>query len=166
MASNFKNYALFALVLVADQVTKSIARTNLVEGDPISFLSGHLKFFLVHNTGAFLSLGASWPYHVRLVVLILFVIFLLYFLWRMMTHSSTDVKHKICYALVLGGGMGNLIDRLYLGEVTDFVWIGFGPLQTGVFNIADMAILFGVIYLILEPLFFKLIGLKVHSKNN
>ncbi len=158
---HIKYYFLVFMVALADQLSKIAIRTKINENEQLIFLNGHFKILSVHNKGAFLSLGDSWPTSMRWVILILFVSILLLVLWRLMLHSSTTTKHKLCYSIIIGGGLGNLIDRIYFDGVTDFLWIGFGPLQTGVFNLADMGILFGVLYLILEPFY-----LKIHSKNN
>ncbi len=158
---NIKYYLYVFLITLADQLSKIAIRMNISENEQLIFLNGHFKILFVHNKGAFLSLGDSWSTSMRWIILILFVCFLLLVLWRLMVHSSTTAKHKLCYSIIIGGGLGNLIDRIYFDGVTDFLWIGFGPLQTGVFNLADMGILFGVLYLILEPFY-----LKIHSKNN
>lgn len=156
MRKNKLSYLLFFFTLVFDQSTKYLARTQLSETQPFEIWPGHFKFQLVHNTGAFLSLGASWPEPVRISILIVFVILFLFFVWRSMVSDKSTLKQKICYAVILGGGIGNLIDRISQGEVTDFIWLGWGVLQTGVFNVADMGILFGVLALILE----------IHPKDN
>ena len=150
------NYFLLLLVVVVDQLTKYLARLFLQVDNHIEIGAGHIKLQLTHNSGAFLSMGANWSESARWIVLIGFVILFLFFLWRLMTSSQSTYKQKLCYAIVLGGGTGNLIDRIFAGEVTDFLWLGYGKLQTGVFNIADMAILFGVLILFLE----------IHPKNN
>ena len=157
---HIKYYFLVFLVTLADQLSKIAIRMNFSEHEQHIFLNGHFKVLFVQNSGAFLSLGHSWPTWLRWLVLILFVSVLLFILWRLMVHASTSAKHKVCYSVILGGGIGNLIDRVYFDGVTDFLWIKLGPLQTGVFNLADVGILFGVLYLILEPFY-----LKVHSKN-
>jgi signal peptidase II len=58
----------------------------------------------------------------------------------------------VAVAAIVGGGIGNLVDRVQLGAVRDFLNVGIGPLRTGIFNVADMAITFGGIALILVPL--------------
>ncbi len=156
MTKNQFNYFLVALIFILDQSTKFLARKYLEAREPIEIWTGHIRLQLVHNTGAFLSMGAEWPGYLRWTVLIAFVFFFLFFLWRLMIKESSTPKQKTCYAIVLGGGLGNLLDRLLMGEVTDFLWLGAGPVQTGVFNLADVAILFGILVLLLE----------VHPKNN
>lgn len=150
MKKKFLYFILSAFVFLLDQMTKFVARRDLDAAGTVEFFSGHLRLHLVHNTGAFLSMGADWPPVLRWMILIVLVFFFLFFLTRMILKEQSTVKQKVCYAIILGGGAGNLLDRLWLGEVTDFLWLGFGPIQTGVFNIADMAILFGVIVLLLE----------------
>ena len=66
-------------------------------------------------------------------------------LFRGGVHSRSD---EVALALILAGGVGNLIDRLrFVGRVTDFLYLSAGPLHTGVFNVADMAITLGILWL-------------------
>jgi signal peptidase II len=66
---------------------------------------------------------------------------------------SLDGLHRIALACIIGGGIGNLIDRVaYQGSVIDFMNLGLGRLRTGIFNAADLAVLVGAILLLLGPL--------------
>ncbi|MGO9930508.1 MAG: signal peptidase II [Steroidobacteraceae bacterium] len=135
-----------------DQVSKSAARALLAGGAAESFLGDSLRLQLVQNPGAFLSLGASLPEHLRFTlftgavgVLLLGLIAVALFAGRLRPWRS------IALALVAGGGISNLIDRLiHDGRVTDFLNLGIGALRTGIFNVADVAILFGALLLILK----------------
>ena len=69
--------------------------------------------------------------------------------------SRFRVPEVVAVAAIVGGGVGNLVDRVQLGAVRDFFNVGIGPLRTGIFNVADMAITFGGIALIVIPLFRK-----------
>ncbi len=133
-----------------DQVTKSAARAMLASGVTESLFADSLRLQLVENPGSFLSLGASLPEHWRfgiftaaVAVLLMGLVFMSLFARRL------SPARFIALGLVAGGGISNLIDRLvYDGRVTDFLNVGIGSLRTGIFNLADMAILAGALLLI------------------
>ena len=134
-----------------DQVSKSAARAFLEAGAIQSLFADSLRLQLVENPGSFLSLGASLPEPVRFALLTAAVSVLLIALVCVALFSRRlGPKGFIALALVAGGGIGNLIDRLiHDGRVTDFLNIGIGSLRTGIFNLADMAILAGAFLLFL-----------------
>ncbi len=136
--------------LGCDQLTKEIARTHLADGASTSVAGGTLRLVLVENPGAFMSLGASLPEGVRTWILqvgvpIVLLLVCLAFL-ELSAHSPLDL---VAIGLIVGGGTGNWLDRmLQEGAVTDFLRLSVGPLQTGIFNAADVAILLGVVMLL------------------
>ena len=140
---------LIGCVVAIDQVSKYIAYQLLDGKGVISLFNDCLRFLLAENRGGFLSLGASLPENVRSTI---FLVFTSIFLFAFFLYTLFD-KHVSKYSLlassmILGGGIGNLIDRaMRQGAVIDFVNVGIGSLRTGIFNIADMAVLFGCILL-------------------
>jgi signal peptidase II len=129
-----------------DQVTKAIARNNLSTAQPIYLMGDLFRFQYMENTGAFLGLGAELPDAVRFWALIVFVgivlIGMLGFVW---TSQEMSLMGIIGALLIIGGGFGNLLDRLLRdGAVVDFMNIGIGKVRTGVFNLADLAIMIGL----------------------
>ena len=134
-----------------DQVSKSAARALLASGVTESLFADSLRLQLVQNSGAFLSLGDSLPEQLRFTlftaaasVLLIGLVCASLFARRMRP------ARVIPLALVAGGGISNLIDRLVFdGRVTDFLNVGIGSFRTGIFNLADMAILAGALLLIL-----------------
>lgn len=140
--------ALFALILGSDQLTKYLVRANL-EGSH-AYLGGLVTFEHAQNSGAFLSMGAGLGDDARYWIFTVGVgIFLAFVAWTL--RKPHDPWTKTGLVLLLAGGIGNLIDRALFGSVTDFMLMQLGPLRTGVFNIADMAIMAGVVLLILAP---------------
>jgi signal peptidase II len=130
-----------------DQATKSVAKTYLAERPPVVLLGGSVRLELAKNYGAFLSLGASVGESSRGVVLSVIVGLVLAALLAYLFIAKPDnplVAASI--ALIVGGGFSNLIDRVrYGGYVIDFLNVGIGSLRTGIFNVADMAIMVGVV---------------------
>jgi signal peptidase II len=154
MTVRWKTAALCLVMLSCiscDQATKAMARGGLV-GRPISFLGDAVRLEYAENTGAFLSLGASLPSRTRTLLFVggtsLIILGLLVALARYRQGSMTGA---FGLALLAGGAVGNLIDRVvYGGAVVDFVSLGLGPFRTGIFNLADVAITLGVVLVALQ----------------
>jgi signal peptidase II len=104
---------------------------------------------LAHNHGAFLGLGSSFPENLRESLFSLGVAgMLIALLGYILFSKSASPSSVLAYALLLAGGLGNLIDRLiYGGDVVDFINMGIGPIRTGVFNVADMVVVAGALML-------------------
>ncbi len=143
--------AAMLLLLVTDQWTKHLARTHL-RHEVHRYAGNVLTLLYAENSGAFLSLGAELPEFVRRVVLDGLVgIGLCIAAWVLFTGRMQTLGDEIALALIVAGGIGNLIDRMRNhGRVTDFIYLAAGPIHTGVFNIADMAITAGVVWLMLS----------------
>lgn len=143
--------AVLSCTVGCDQITKTIVRNELSYNENIKFVYNHLTLTKVENSGAFLSLGDSFSSEIRFVFLslmpLLVLAFGLYFLFSKV-HIAKVYAIGLC--LVIGGGIGNLYDRLLHGSVTDFLHIDFGLFQTGVFNVADMAIMAGMFIIFLD----------------
>jgi signal peptidase II len=123
----------------------------LASSSPVSLLNDSVRFEYTENLGAFLGLGSSWPREVRFLLLVILTsASLLLALALTVSTRSLNVGQWIGLSLLAGGGLGNLIDRLCNdGAVIDFVRLGVGPFQTGVFNLGDVAIVVGAILLLL-----------------
>jgi signal peptidase II len=129
-----------------DQVTKVTAQKYLASSQPISYFDDIFRLQYMENKGAFLSLGAALPEGLRFWLLIaltgIAVAGMLVFL---LLKRSLRLSFVIAISFIIGGGVGNLIDRiLNNGAVIDFMNIGVGRLRTGIFNIADLPIMIGI----------------------
>ena len=133
---------IMATVIIADQVTKELAREHLADSPTISYFGNLFLLHYAENDGAFLSMGSNWPAPLRTILLtIIPVIFLLILLYVVLFSKEMDIITTIAFALILGGGLSNMWDRIFNnGFVVDFMNMGIGSLRTGIFNIADMAI--------------------------
>jgi signal peptidase II len=148
-----------ALTIGFDQASKAIVRNKIKiqhdgQSGHISLLDHHFTLLRVENSGAFLSLGDSLSGPVKTILLnILPLLAVAYGLFFMLTKT---LHRTVLFALILivGGGIGNLYDRIVHGSVTDFMHIKVGVLQTGVFNVADMSIMAGM-FIILFHAWFK-----------
>ncbi|NLV41863.1 MAG: signal peptidase II [Candidatus Hydrogenedentes bacterium] len=141
--------------LALDHATKWAAIVYLKEGYPVySWLGDLFRLQYAENTGAFLSLGSTlsdfWRAWVMIGVNSLILLGVLFFL--LIARFSNTVA-PAALSLVLAGGVGNLIDRVFRdGRVVDFMNMGVSAgdfsLRTGIFNIADLAIVAGVVLLV------------------
>jgi signal peptidase II len=139
---------LFVLVACVgcDQAAKSVVEARLASQPPLSFFGGLLRLQYAENPGAFLSLGAGLPAPTRAALLVIAVGFLLVAaLVYLVRARNLNLGQWLGLALLAGGGLGNLVDRiLHSGRVVDFAILSLGPLHTGVFNLADLAIVGGL----------------------
>ena len=144
---------LLVTILIAsiscDQISKNIARNELADDEQISLVNNHLILGKVENKGAFLSLGDSLPLALRIVFLIMIPTFvLLLAAVYLLRKSNLNQVTLIGIACIVGGGIGNLYDRIVYGSVTDFLHIDFVIFKTGIFNMADVSIMFGMFFVL------------------
>ncbi len=137
--------SVMAVTVGCDQVSKAAARSLLAEAHPITYLGGLLKFILIQNAGAFLSLGSRLPDTVRFLIFSVGgSLVILAGLTYLLSKKGLSNPSVVALSFVLGGAVGNQIDRfLFQGAVTDFLFLFLGPVHTGIFNLADMAVLLG-----------------------
>jgi signal peptidase II len=138
------------LVLVAlvgtvgcDRVTKHFAVERLAGVDAQSYLADAVRLEYAENAGAFLSLGAGWPPAVRTAVFGVGNGVLLLVMAVAAIRMQWPRAALVGLTLFIAGGASNLVDRLAHGYVVDFVSVGVGPVRTGIFNVADVAVLLG-----------------------
>jgi signal peptidase II len=126
-----------------DRVTKHVAATTLSGAPSRSFLADTFRLEYVENTGAFLGLGAGWPLPVRTAFFSIGSGLLLLALALMAMPLRWPRPALLGVALFVAGGASNLLDRITYGKVVDFMNVGLGPVRTGIFNVADIAIMLG-----------------------
>lgn len=142
---------LSALVIVLDQVTKYMAVHMLVMHEPLAVMP-MFNLTLMYNTGAafsFLSEAGGWQRWFFTGVALL--VSLLIFNWLRSLQDGQRLQ-AVALSLVLGGALGNVIDRLLLGHVVDFIQLYYDRWYWPAFNIADSAITVGVVLLIFDTL--------------
>jgi signal peptidase II len=136
-----------------DQISKSYVRERVDFDEQISLVSNYVTLMKVENTGAFLSWGNSLPDALRFIILSLLPLMVLGFgLGYLILKSSLSKQTMLGIAFVIGGGIGNIYDRLIYGSVTDFLHIDLGIVQTGIFNLADVSIMMGVFIVLMDSL--------------
>lgn len=142
-------FSLSALVAITDRVTKVISDNALTEGMPVPVFPG-FDLLLGYNAGAafsFLSEAGGWQ---RLFLTgVSLVLSIILAVWITRTPQSQK-QLRIGLALILGGALGNLYDRMLAGYVIDFISLYFGQYRFATFNIADAAISIGAGLLLLD----------------
>jgi signal peptidase II len=133
-----KRIALVLVTIVSyvgcDQQTKALARRDLRGSEAKSFLGDTVRMDYAENPGGFLGLGALLPVQ-----------------WRTAVFTIGCSAGIAVILLICAGGIGNLIDRWLYGYARDFLNIGMGPIRTGIFNIADAAVMDGCFLILLMP---------------
>src|SRR5688572_11759170 len=138
-----------------DQASKEYIRNNIQPYQTIAIIGNHLTVTNVENRGAFLSLGDQLPQATKDILLSLLPLLMLGFVFAyalVKTTLPTAALWGLCF--IIGGGAGNLFDRVVYGSVTDFLHINLGGFQTGIFNMADVSIITGTLIILLH-LFFR-----------
>jgi len=134
-------FVLAALITAADQIVKVLIRTGMKTGASFDVIPGLLSITHVENRGAAFGMleGQS---AVLLVIPVVIIVLILVFAAR----SDLGTIEKVSLSMIAAGGVGNLIDRLLFGQVTDMISVSFFP---PVFNVADIAVTCGVALLII-----------------
>lgn len=148
LISDISTIVLPLLCVGCDQSTKRVAQNFLADSGAMTYFNDMVRFQYVENQGAFLGLGANMPEAFRfyffavLVATILVIAFSLF----LINKSKFTNSQALSIIFIFGGGFSNLLDRfMNNGRVVDFINVGLGNLRTGIFNVADMFILFGTL---------------------
>jgi signal peptidase II len=142
--------------IAADQVTKVLARKHIEYNERIEIIGDYLIFTKVENTGAFLGMGSELSPTLRILTLLvlptLVMLGILYYLIR----TKDLTKYSIWgLSFIVGGGLGNIYDRMVYGSVTDMLFLDFQFAHTGIFNVADMSVMIGTGLVLLEHFLHK-----------
>lgn len=146
-------FIIISLIIInigCDQVSKSVARANIETRENIPIIGQKLILTKVENKGAFLGVLSNLenPVLRTLVLIILPIIVLLIVLRTLIIKTNLDNYTVFGFCCVIGGGIGNLYDRIVYQSVTDFVHIDLGGIfKTGIFNFADVSVMIGLGFL-------------------
>ena len=144
------------LNLAFDQISKIIVSNEVSNYEIIKLFGNWFTLTNVENIGAFLSAGSALPDLIRIILLSVFpIIFLAYGLYMVLVKIDMSNLQISGWCFVIGGGTGNLYDRIVHGSVTDFLHIDLGLFQTGIFNLADVSIMIGMFIILTGQFFYK-----------
>ena len=145
-------WSIFGSVVVFDMITKRLVERDLALHQPRGVLGDWLRFTLTYNTGAAMNLSAGGASRVVFTLIAALMLVVLFRMYRQTPHH--DLAQAVALALVAGGALGNLIDRLRSARgVVDFIDVGTGDWRFWTFNVADMGVTTGAILLSLLLLF-------------
>ena len=158
-SKNQRRWAVASLLLLmtvaCDQATKHVAAASFIDVIPYTLVGGFIELLYSENQGAFLGLGSDFHHSTRFWLFTVGVGGLL-LVFSARLFQATKPVELVGWSLVIGGGASNLIDRLVRdGRVVDFMQIGIGELRTGIFNVADAAIVLGLSCLFASALWLR-----------
>ncbi|WP_298900316.1 signal peptidase II [uncultured Psychroserpens sp.] len=154
---------LTAFNVAIDQISKIIVRANIVPrtktdpGERINVIGDTFIMMNVENPGAFLGMGSDMNPTLKLLLLkLLPIAVLVYLIYYIIKTKTLDRLSLIALSCIAGGGIANVFDRVVFGSVTDFFHLDFGGVfRTGIFNVADMSVTFGMLILAYVAFFSK-----------
>ena len=149
------------VVVVLDQLTKALVRETLPLHESVTIVPGLLDFTHVRNTGAAFGIlnAADFPYKTALIAIIASAGLIAVALYSA-TLANQQLAARLGLALIIGGAAGNLIDRVFVGSVIDFVDVYWRTHHFWAFNVADSCITIGVTIMILD-----MIGVGRHASH-
>jgi len=141
--------------IAIDQISKVVVRRTIIPGERIPVIDDIFILMNVENTGAFLGMGSDMNPTLKLIFLLILPIGVLgYIIYYVITYKALDTTSKIALSCIAGGGIANVFDRIAFGSVTDFFYLDFGGVfHTGIFNVADMSVTFGMLTLLFSNFF-------------
>ena len=142
---------IIALSIFLDQISKILIRNNVEQYSDIKLIGEYFILTNVENSGAFLGMGSGFsPIMKSVFLIILPIIVLISIIVYVYRDKEIDKVSLIGFSIIIGGGIGNIFDRIIYGSVTDFLFIDLGGIfKTGIFNIADLAVTTGMILILL-----------------
>ncbi len=150
---------ILALVLLnvgCDQVSKNVVRQTIAKEERIHVIKDNFLLTKVENEGAAWSVGSDLSPLLKIIFLQIIPTLVLVFLLR---HILIQTKYKketvVGFAFIIGGGIGNLFDRIVHNSVTDFLILDLGLIKTEIFNLADVSIMVGSILVLFSVLINK-----------
>ncbi|OEK04743.1 signal peptidase II [Roseivirga misakiensis] len=147
-----------ALVLIivlsnigCDQITKKITRDRIEYNETIEVIGKNLILTKVENTGAFLGMGSSLsPIMRTILLLVLPTVVMLGLLFYLLRYKDITQISVVALSFIVGGGIGNIYDRIVYGSVTDMLYIDLEFAHTGIFNLADVSVMVGTGLILVE----------------
>lgn len=154
MKNHFRTFLILAFVTATigcDQVTKTLVREKIAPHQHIELMNGSFILTKVENKGAFFGLGENLSLSIKnLLLSALPTVVVLILLGFTIRQHKLPLLAVTALCFMVGGGIGNIVDRIAYGSVTDFLHIDLGFFRTGVFNMADVSILVGMFAMICQ----------------
>ncbi|AXT63351.1 signal peptidase II [Aquimarina sp. AD10] len=149
---------LFSLIIIlsnisCDQITKEKVRQEISKNETIKIIGDNFILTKVENTGAALSLGENLTPNAKIIFLQVLPLLVLIFMFIYIIKEKKISKFNLIgFSFIIGGGIGNIYDRILFNSVTDFMYVEFGSLHTGIFNMADVSVVIGTLFILLNSI--------------
>lgn len=155
LSRNLSIILLIIFNIAIDQISKIIVRQTIDPSERIKVIGEFFQMMNVENTGAFLGMGSDMNPTLKLIFLLILPVGVLsYLIYYIITNKMLDRISVIALSCIAGGGIANVFDRIAYGSVTDFFYLHINDtLRTGIFNVADMSVTFGMITLLFATIF-------------
>ncbi|MCW3805906.1 signal peptidase II [Plebeiibacterium marinum] len=145
---------IFLLIIAnvaCDQITKEIVRDKVEYHKQTEVVGKYLILTKVENTGAFLGMGDSLPKPLYILLMILLPLIAIgYGVYYLVKHKEISLVVFVAICFIIGGGIGNIWDRILFGSVTDFLYFDFVIFHTGIVNMADISVTLGFFMILFE----------------
>ena len=138
-----------AILVLADQVSKAIVVRTMSLYESIPIIPNFFHFTYITNDGMAFGIDFPFGYFIFSTVSLLLTFFLFWYLWSVRNHS---IVIRLGLAMIIAGAIGNLIDRIMLGEVIDFLDFMIRDFHWYVFNLADSYVTVGMVLLLIDSI--------------
>ena len=149
-----------AILVLADQISKTIVVKTMSLYESIPVIQNFFHFTYITNDGMAFGINFPFGYYIFTSVSILLTLFLFWYLWSVRTHS---IVIRLGISFIIAGAIGNLIDRIFLGAVIDFLDFMIGNFHWYVFNLADSYVTVGMVLVLIDSIILEKKRESVHS---
>ena len=138
-----------AILVLADQISKTIVVKTMSLYESIPVIQNFFHFTYITNDGMAFGINFPFGYYIFTSVSVLLTLFLFWYLWSVRTHS---IVIRLGISFIIAGAIGNLIDRIFLGAVIDFLDFMIGNFHWYVFNLADSYVTVGMVLVLIDSI--------------
>tara|TARA_B000000441_G_C21718213_1_gene337260 strand:- start:872 stop:1342 length:471 start_codon:yes stop_codon:yes gene_type:complete len=149
-----------AILVLADQISKTIVVKTMSLYESIPVIQNFFHFTYITNDGMAFGINFPFGYYIFTIVSVLLTLFLFWYLWSVRTHS---IVIRLGISFIIAGAIGNLIDRIFLGAVIDFLDFMIGNFHWYVFNLADSYVTVGMVLVLVDSIILEKKRESAHS---
>ncbi|MBD31204.1 MAG: signal peptidase II [Candidatus Marinimicrobia bacterium] len=149
-----------AVLVLADQISKTIVVKTMSLYESIPVIQNFFHFTYITNDGMAFGINFPFGYYIFTSVSILLTFFLFWYLWSVRTPS---IVIRLGISFIIAGAIGNLIDRIFLGAVIDFLDFMIGDFHWYVFNLADSYVTIGMVMVLVDSIILEKKRERLHS---
>ena len=149
-----------AILVLADQISKTIVVKTMSLYESIPVIQNFFHFTYITNDGMAFGINFPFGYYIFTSLSVLLTLFLFWYLWSVRTHS---IVIRLGISFIIAGAIGNLIDRIFLGAVIDFLDFMIGNFHWYVFNLADSYVTVGMVLVLVDSIILEKKRERAHS---